>query len=1477
MSFDKDTRNALAKMVVACRKRLETDVTDQLQSTYGLHPDGTALPIERLSHLSEEQKVAASALRELLDHFTLGAEGNETDRRRSAYNRMVLEISFTILNRLSAIRLCEERGLVLEAVRQGMASDGFRLFEQLSGGVLGTRYETYRIFLEGLFDELAVDLGVLFDKTTPQSVIFPSERCLEEILNLLNNKNLAHLWREDETIGWIYQYFNTDEDRRRARYDDKGKPKAPRNSYELAVRNQFFTPRYVVEFLTDNTLGRIWYEMRKGDTALTEDCRYLVRRPNEVFLGPGEKAPANDDPELDLSQEELLKKPAYIEHRPKKDPRDLKLLDPASGSGHFLLYGFDLLERVYEEAWEDTESPKAEATGRTLREHYGTVDDLRRAIPDLILRWNLHGIDIDPRAVQIAALALWLRAQRSYQSLGLKPIERPRITKSNIVCAEPMPGETDLLKVFTAELKPTVLGQLVEIIFEKMKLAGEAGTLLKIEEEIRDAVTEAKQQWLKGPKPEQLFLSGFGAPHPKQQEFRFDLKGIKDEKFWEQAEDRILAALKQYAERAENGRSVRRRLFADDAAQGFAFIDLCRKRYDVVLMNPPFGEASRSSQSYIKERFPLAKSDVYSCFVKRGTDICDGRLGAITNRIGLFTAYLERWREEVFLHHSKLRLFVDLGYGVLDAALVEAAIYVIECNPSVFGQDAFFFNFLSEESKDLKLSEAIEHTNHAKIEECLSIVSLKEFEHIPAHRMPYWVSKPWRNLFKDYRSFGATWGRVAEGMTTGDNDRYVRLFWEVGPPEIGLSKRWASFAKGGEYAPYYSDLWLLIDWNDGKEGVSAATGAILRNLSSYGIPGLTYSERTTSNLSVRVLPAGAILSTVGLGILLSDEYDRWTALGMWMSHPIQFLVEMCVGSGDTSKSGTAARHYRNGILEAIPFPRLSSDSSGIVANHAKHCFELLRDQDRKNEGSRIFTALSISNFQVSLAENVNMVRKQWLDIAVTVNESADVIERHAVEAFCLKEECIDELDAEMGIPPARFSNGSICLERLRNTFGPGIEQAIDELAKELAGSRWLTKCGYYSDRLLEIVSRVFETEPRIVANTLAVELPESVIRSYDVTVDLISFAIGLIFGRWDVRISLDSSLAPELPDPFDALPVCPPGMLVGPNSLPAKSGCIVSEEWYRARSDANTLPPEVSVKKPTIADDEYPLRISWDGMLGDDLRWNGSQSYRNDIIRRVREVLDLIWKDKAHEIEQEACDILGVSDLRDYFRKPSGFFQDHLKRYSKSRRKAPIYWPLSTASGSYTIWLYYHRLTNQTLYAAVNKYIEPKIADVERDLARIDEDISSASGSVAARLRDRLNEDRTFLGELRDLREELLRVAGLPYKPDLNDGVIINAAPLHNLFLLSSWAKDTKSCWESLQKGEYDWAHMAMNIWPERVREVCRRDRSIAIAHGLESLYEVEVPDSKRKRKKKSDKTKAQRLSKGKAAGVLRTILDGTE
>jgi len=277
------------------------------------------------------------------------------------------------------------------------------------------------------------------------------------------------------------------------------------------------------------------------------------------------------------------------------------------------------------------------------------------------------------------------------------------------------------------------------------------------------------------------------------------------------------------------------------------------------------------------------------------------------------------------------------------------------------------------------------------------------------------------------------------------------------------------------------------------------------------------------------------------------------------------------------------------------------------------------------------------------------------------------------------------------------------------------------------------------------------------------------------------------------------------------LPLCSPGMLVGSDGLP----CSRSPENYQ---------------------------INWpeDGVLVDDPGTAGAAVDR-DIVRRVRQVIQVVWRDLAADVERDLCGLLSAPDLREYFRKTSGFFENHLKRYSKSRRKAPIYWPLSTTSGRYTVWIYYPRLTADTLFKVVAEHVGPKIGKVEDRIARLEGGEAMRDGREGARATRELAELVELLAELKDMREELVRVAKLPFTPDLNDGVQVTAAPLWQLVRMPRWRGELEKTWKALEKGEYDWAHLAYAMWPDRVKEKCKTDKSLAIAHGLEVLYEEPV------------------------------------
>ncbi len=289
----------------------------------------------------------------------------------------------------------------------------------------------------------------------------------------------------------------------------------------------------------------------------------------------------------------------------------------------------------------------------------------------------------------------------------------------------------------------------------------------------------------------------------------------------------------------------------------------------------------------------------------------------------------------------------------------------------------------------------------------------------------------------------------------------------------------------------------------------------------------------------------------------------------------------------------------------------------------------------------------------------------------------------------------------------------------------------------------------------------------------------------DQTAGLLSWAVGVAFGRFDWRLATGERAAPAEPEPFDPLPAKSPGML-----------------------------PDGAVPFHSHA-----------GILVDD------PGHPHDLTRLIEEVLA--------RVEAPVPE-----DVRRWLQRD--FFAFHLQRYSKSRRKAPIYWPLSTTSGGYTLWVYYPSLTSQTLYTAINDFVEPKLKQVGAD-------VTALRNKGSARTRDdekQFEALQAFELELIELRDTLLKLAPT-YKPNQDDGVQISAAPLWPLFRHKPWQKVLKDTWAKLEKGDYDWAHLAMNYWPERVREKCKTDKSLAIAHGLEELYIEPKAAPKKARKKK--------------------------
>lgn len=1536
--MEKEIRSLLASTTLAARRLLEEEFARQIEGTFDIFADGRVSDGPSNVLTAEQrfirEKIVASIERRR-------DKGESAEEAVYAYMR---ECAFTFLNRLAAFKMMESRGLVQECVSRGPESSGFKEFTGLAPGLAVLPDKGYRLYLECLCDEVGREVGVLFNRNDAASLLWPARRTLEEVLERLNDPALAAVWGEDETIGWIYQYYNDPAERKRMRDESS----APRNSRELAVRNQFFTPRYVVEFLTDNTLGRLWYEMTKGRTQLATRCRYLIRRPNEVFLGNpsviehlNAAAPwvrevittANfsalpEDPEVwelsdlglaidgygemkrrgrswddfvatfyqprstaasgawvgdafelwcalfayqrdvlrnghhkdsdrasgdtilrglwpalrhalqhpptGLSQEETLRQPVFIPHRPIKDPRELRLIDPACGSMHFGLYAFDLLSVIYGEAYSahvdsGTQALCTAAGVSVLADSASDATAFAREVPRLIVERNIHGVDIDPRAAQIAGLALWLRAQKEWQGLGLSAVQRPTIRRSNIVCAEPMPGDPERLKEFCASLQQPVIGGMLEAICEKMRLAGEAGSLLKIEEEIRDLVHATKLRWTdthrfeKGeeelfPKAEILAVSR--PRDPVQTELPVDFSGITDESFWERAEERIYSALRAYAEASEHGDGFQRRLFAEDAARGFAFIDLCRQRYDVALMNPPFGDASLPSKPYIEDTYGDTKGDVYKAFVEcfYARLVPAGYLGIISSRTGFFLGQSEDWRTRVVLRLFRPIAFADLGSGVLDA-MVEVAAYALRSLSApeardlthsivpVLGkvvrdsQDRFSLPKWQAARGGLKRHQAVAELEHLEAHSFIQrsagetvrytplwhsvkrvtappepafpplvcvravaddnkgntlegairnptdrrvfIANPANFAELPSRPFAYWAPNSLRRVFREYGPFEAENRRVRQGGVTGNDTKFLRGWWEVAPKDAAAGDvQWVPYAKGGRFSPFFADIPMLVRWHFSRCTFFSFTGLPHRpsekpsSADSYFSKGLTWPLRAHHFAPVP-LPGNSVFSIRGYAILCDDESELLPLLAVGNSSVFDFIFKLALGRFGFPE-------FVVGILQKLPLPYIKDELSDSLATHARRAWETRRALDTVHSTSHAF----------------------FLPALLAVQGSS-LGDRAAAWAAHLRtsEETVASIQAE-----------------------------IDDLAFNLygldGGDRAALTSALTTEASGDVGAEAGDDEEE---ETDTADAPA-------LTANLTAYVLGCAFGRWDIRFSTGERPVPPSPDPFDPLPVCPPGMLQNGAGLPS-------------------APSDVAAN--------YPVRITWPGLLVDD------PAHPEDIDRRGREILAVLFPDCADAIADEACTLLGAKSLREWFRKPTGFFSDHLKRYSKSRRQAPIYWMIGSPGGLYTLWVYYHRLSPDTFFAIQREFVKPKLDDEERHLFNLKQ---AAGPSPTPSQTREIAAAAALVEDLRAFRDEVQRVAPL-WRPNLNDGVIINHAPLWRLTPHAPWRKALKETWDALVAGDYDWAHLTLHLWPERVIPKCTGDRSLAIAHGLESFF----------------------------------------
>ncbi|MGH9155780.1 MAG: Eco57I restriction-modification methylase domain-containing protein, partial [Acidimicrobiales bacterium] len=748
-----DELKALSRVVGKLRSRLELDLRRALEGTYGIRAGADAPEDESRLKLEPDQMAVRAELVGLWE--ALGRDAK----------RLVREAAFTHTNRLLAVRVAEALDLLPESIAAGRRSSGFRQLLEVAP-LLGADDDAgYWAYLQLCGDELAADLPRLFDPRNPLLRLRPPPSAVDDLVALVNDAALVKAWGAPDTLGWTYQFFNSDEERSAMR---RAHPQ-PQDSHELAVRNQFFTPDYVVGFLVHNSLGRRLIE--GGFAELADELEYLVDRPVPGSLP------------LDLA--------------------GVRVLDPAVGSGHFLLGAYEVLEQ----AW-------------VLR-GMGAGD----AAPMIVEA--LWGIDIDARAVQVAAAAIVFRARRHRPDAAL-PVP-------NVVCARAVPAGPEARAELLASVDASRRHFLVELV-DQLDRAPELGSLLKVDELQTGDVARrmaygggSARRPRRPPRQDASFIDTIVEAGP------LDVASL------------VAGVVSQAGAAADRVTSTpAERVLAADGGDALRLVTALAQRYDAVLMNPPFGEPIPATKAYLKDAYPwlpTKDSNLFAAFVGRGIELCkpDGYVGAITSRAGMFLTTFQRWRTEVLLGND-LTVLADLGHKVMHEALVEAAAYVVRRGRTQGGRRATFIRLLREARACRKeaLTEVCAHARAGEADDRVFHVAPAAFDAVPGSPMAYWVSPDIRRLFTDFPSLEGHGANVRQGLATGDDFRFVRAFWEVEPARIARTreetfagKRWVPFAKGGEYSPFWSDIHLVVDFERDGERLRQFPGAVIRNPQYY--------------------------------------------------------------------------------------------------------------------------------------------------------------------------------------------------------------------------------------------------------------------------------------------------------------------------------------------------------------------------------------------------------------------------------------------------------------------------------------------------------------------------------------------------------------------------------------------------------------------------------------------------------------------
>jgi N-6 DNA Methylase len=899
--------------------------------------------------------------------------------RSEAVLKLIKETAFTHLNRFVAFQLMEARGLLRSPLAKYHAANGFKMWLVENPAAeaeyhLGDnpndrddfgeapRDRAYRHFLLWQCGELAKEIRVLFDPENLPSLLFPRPAKLRELIDALNAEDRKEDWKagNEETVGWVYQHFNAEE--KAAAFDKVFKKKKKFEKTDLPAATQIFTPRWVVRFLVENSLGRLWLSMHPS-SQFRESLAYLVPLPT-------------DPPPVVL-------KPA----------KEIRILDPATGTMHFGLVAFDLLAEMYREELANAGTPGWPTQASVQTE---------AAIPSAILANNLFGIDIDLRAVQLAALALYLKAKATNKKAVLE--------ESNLACAD--------VAIFR--------GQHLTKITSEMALPG--GFTRELFTKFRDNLEEA---------------SMMGSLVRLDQHFK------------NMQSDRLRLSIDAYVEK-KRGEGVDESYFANETGKGLRLLNVLERRYDVVFTNPPY-MSNRNMNSamgdFMKRNYPKSKGDLYSAFIERCAELLgpEGRLAMIAQQSFMFISSFENLRE-LLLGATAIESMAHVGpraFAEVTGEKVNTTAFVLRREQLEMERRearGVYFRLVKEpdaESKRTAFEQALARRRADQPDSRVYEYRQGDFGSIPGSPWVYWITAGLRRLFSDLPKLGHS-ATPRQGLATADNGRFLRYWWEVGDTGIARGsanaieaelrdRAWFPYMKGGGFQRWYGNQEYCVNWESngaqircfGEETGKVASRA--QNTDFYFRRGVTWTDLTAGKFSARLSPGGFVFDVSGSSVFPVDvELVLAVMNSTWAQYALK-LINPTV-------------HVQVGDLARLPLPKQSSD---FLRESADRAIGLARVDSEEDETTYDFIE------PPAWPNGVELVTARHQDLAALERE----IDEEVYRLYEISVEDRKAIEEELSAAPTSDSEGE---EAEAQSGEESIEAVEASLTVEQLAQRWVS-------------------------------------------------------------------------------------------------------------------------------------------------------------------------------------------------------------------------------------------------------------------------------------------------------------------------------------------------------------------------------------------------------------------------------------